>query len=532
MMGSAHVHLERSSGLAYMPGFGNECSSEALPGALPEGRNNPRVCPYGLYAEQLSGSAFTMPRDANLRTWLYRIKPSVTHTPFEPMDADAAPEFLAGDFGGSQKDMCTTPNQLRWTPKASAASAAATAAATAVDFLKGLYTVCGCGSAGDRSGYAVHMYRFNADMLRAGAAGGRVLCDADGDMLVVPQEGSLRVTTELGVMRVSPGEICVLPRGLRFSVDRWATQDGDREGAAEDDGASRSETEASGGWHRGYILEVFEGHFRLPDLGPIGANGLANPRDFLVPVARYDDGGGDAAADEPEASGGGRYEVVHKFCGSLFCARQSFSPFNVVAWHGNYVPYKYDLSRFCPMNSVAFDHPDPSIFTVLTVPSNTRGEAVADFVIFPPRWSVAHDTFRPPYYHRNFMNEFMGLVRGEYEAKKGGEGGFVPGGCSLHSCMSPHGPDTESFEAVMRKDAEERERRSKLADAEGARSARDAPDHLPSDTLAFMFEMRGVPRVTRWSLEGRGILDIDKDYYRCWTGLRTHFSAAGDAKKV
>ena len=516
------TRTEAASGLRYMPGFGNECSSEALEGALPEGRNNPRVCPYGLYAEQLSGSAFTMPRDANLRTWMYRIKPSVTHTPFEPMDGRAAPAFLAGDFGGSQADMCTTPNQLRWTPKG--AGAGAGAGAGDADFIGGLYTVCGCGSAGDRSGYAVHMYRLNADMLRADAAGanlgGRALCDADGDMLVVPQEGALRVTTELGTMRVAPGEICVLPRGLRFAVDRWP-------------GAPTGE------WHRGYILEVFEGHFRLPDLGPIGANGLANPRDFLVPVARFDSpgGGGPAAAAACNGGGheGGGFEVVHKFCGSLFSARQSFSPFNVVAWHGNYVPYKYDLSRFCPMNSVAFDHPDPSIFTVLTVASATRGEAVADFVIFPPRWSVAHDTFRPPYYHRNFMNEFMGLIRGEYEAKRGGEGGFVPGGCSLHSCMSPHGPDTESFEAVMRRDAEERERRAARGAADGAAAPAsaspaggyDEPDHLPPDTLAFMFEMRGVPRVTRWSLEGRGMLDIDRDYYKCWTGLRTHFRAGG-----
>eukprot|EP00775_Hariotina_reticulata_P013327 gene13327-13456_t len=262
-------------------------------------------------------------------------------------------------------------------------------------------------------------------------------------------------------MEVSPGEVVVVPRGVRFSVVLL-------------DGAAR-----------GYVLEVFQGHFTLPDLGPIGANGLANPRDFLHPTAWF---------EEREVT----FTVMHKFQGQLFAATQGFSPFNVVAWHGNYVPFKYDLAKFCPMNAVSFDHPDPSIFTVLTVPSATPGVAVADFVIFPPRWTVAEHTFRPPYYHRNMMNEFMGLIRGVYEAK---QDGFLPGGASLHLCMTPHGPDTATFESAIAQDPQQ-------------------PAHLGRTTLAFMFETSLTPRVTPAAL---GSPCIDRDYYKCWLGLKSHF---------
>jgi homogentisate 1,2-dioxygenase len=431
----------QTSKLEYQSGFGNNFASEALPGALPKGQNNPRLCPYGLYTEQLSGTAFTVPRKDQQRSWLYRIRPSVTHEPFHPLNFPA--EQLTADFSMGM----VTPNQLRWRPMPIPSEP--------VDFVRGLVTMCGAGSAEQKTGYAIHMYACSESMENC------CLADADGDMLIVPQQGALLLTTEFGLLDVAPGEVVVVQRGIRFSV-------GLTDGPA-----------------RGYVLEVFQGHFTLPDLGPIGANGLANPRDFLHPVAWF---------EERNVN----FTVMHKFQGQLFAATQSFSPFNVVAWHGNHAPYKYDLSRFCPMNAVSFDHPDPSIFTVLTVPSPTPGVAVADFVIFPPRWTVAEHTFRPPYYHRNIMNEFMGLIRGVYEAK---QEGFMPGGASLHLCMTPHGPDTTTYESAI------------LA-------RQEQPAHLGHDTLAFMFETSLTPRVTSAAL---GSTCIDRDYYKCWLGLKSHF---------
>jgi len=409
---------------------------------LPDGQNNPRICPFGLYAEQLSGSAFTAPRRENRRSWLYRIRPSVTHEPFHNLSFP--PETLTADFTRA----VVTPNQLRWRPFPIPDDP--------VDFVRGLFTICGAGSTSTKEGLAIHIYTASAPMQDT------CIANADGDFLIVPQTGALDILTEFGRMYVCPGEICVIQRGMRFSVDP-----GD-------------------GKARGYVLEVFAGHFQLPDLGPIGSNGLANPRDFLTPVAWYED------RQCP-------YTVVHKLEGQLFCASQTFSPFNVVAWHGNYVPYKYDLAKFCPVNSVSHDHPDPSIFTVLTCPSAVPGTALADFVIFPPRWSVAEHTFRPPYYHRNIMSEFMGLIRGVYDAKAGG--GFLPGGASLHSCMTPHGPDTITFEQAIQAENEN-------------------PSHVPRDSLAFMFEMAHVPRITHHAL---GAPNIDRNYYQCWIGLQSHF---------
>ncbi|UPR01981.1 homogentisate 1,2-dioxygenase [Chloropicon primus] len=424
--------------LEYASGFGNHISSEAVKGSLPSKGNNPKKCPYGLYAEQVSGTAFTAPRAKNQRSWLYRMRPSVTHE-------------IIGNFGEGSNNLVTTPNQIRWlpfdVPKGD----------SKVDFIRGMFTMCGSGCSGSKSGFAIHIYLANSSMDNTSFA------NADGDFLVVPQEGSLLVRTEFGCMKVKPGEIFVVQRGIRFSVDLL------------DDVA------------RGYILEIFEGRFTLPDLGPIGANGLANPQDFKSPVAWFEREGMQQS-----------YEVIHKMDGSLFSAQQSFSPYNVVAWHGNYAPYKYDLDNFCPMNAVGYDHPDPSIFTVLTCQSQEPGVAVADFVVFPPRWSVAENTFRPPYYHRNCMSEFMGLIRGEYEAKKGG---FLPGGSSLHLCMSPHGPDTTTFENASNVPGDE-------------------PHHIGRDTMAFMFETHLFPKLTAAAMAAP---TIDRDYYKCWLGLKQHF---------
>jgi homogentisate 1,2-dioxygenase len=415
----------------YLSGFHNEFATEAIAGALPEGQNSPQQVKFGLYAEQFSGAAFTVPRHHQRRSWLYRIRPSVMHEPFAPL---AAPRVSR-----SFHEQPTSPNQLRWD--------ALPIPTEPTDFVDGLTTIAG------NEGLAIHLYAANRSM------DGRFFYDADGELLLVPERGGLVLATELGTMDVTPGEIAVLPRGLKFRVELL-------------------EADA-----RGYICENFGQPFRLPDLGPIGANGLANPRDFLTPAASFEDVEGD-------------FQLIAKFDGQLWVAKIDHSPLDVVAWHGNYAPYKYDLARFNAINTVSFDHPDPSIFTVLTAPSDTPGVASCDFVIFPPRWMVAERTFRPPYFHRNVMNEYMGLIYGVYDAKAEG---FVPGGGSLHNCMSGHGPDAQTFEA--------------------ASTAQLEPRFL-GDTLAFMFESRYLIRPTRFALETPL---LQKDYWTCWKGLAKHF---------
>ena len=426
----------------YMSGFGNEFATEAVAGALPVGRNSPQQVAHGLYAEQLTGTAFTAPRHANRRSWLYRIRPAAMHGSFEPF----LQPRLHEDFGQGP----VTPDQLRWDPLPMPAEGAR------VDFVDGLFTMAGNGGSAAGTGVGIHMYAANAPMQ------GRYFYSADGELLVVPQQGRLEIATELGVLEVEPQEIAVIPRGVRFRV-------GLPDGAA-----------------RGYVCENYGAMLRLPDLGPIGSNGLANPRDFLTPVAAYEDLEGD-------------FELVAKFQGHLWRAAIGHSPLDVVAWHGNNVPYKYDLRRFNTIGTVSFDHPDPSIFTVLTSPTSVPGLANIDFVIFPPRWMVAENTFRPPWFHRNLMNEFMGLIQGAYDAKAGG---FVPGGASLHSCMSAHGPDAATFEKASAADLSK-------------------PDVI-TDTMAFMFETRAVIRPTRQALDAA---HRQRQYQACWAGLQRHFRA-------
>lgn len=425
--------------LKYLSGFGSEFATEALPGALPEGQNNPQVCPYGLYAEQLSGTAFTAPRETNKRAWFYRIRPSVVHKPFAPIKH----KYLDCSFDKRHPN----PNQLRWNPF--------DIPSEPTDFVEGLRTVCGAGDATVRHGCIIHIYACNKSM------GDAAFQNSDGDFLIVPQQGVLDVTTEYGRLRVGPNEICVVQSGMRFNV-------------------------AVQGLTRGYILEVYDGHFILPNLGPIGANGLANPRDFLTPVAWYED---------REVA---NYRIITKYQGHLFEALQGHSPFDVVAWHGNYVPYKYNLKNFMVINATAFDHADPSIFTVLTCPSTKPGVAIADFVIFPPRWAVQEHTFRPPYYHRNCMSEFMGLIFGNYEAK---EEGFRPGGASLHSMMVPHGPDVQCFE--------------------GASKGELKPVRVADGTQSFMFETSLGLALTEWGEDT--CRKVDAGYFKCWQGLKKNF---------
>ena len=418
-----------------MTGFGNHFETEAVPGALPAGRNSPQRPPFGLYAEQLSGAAFTAPRAENRRSWLYRIRPAASHPPFKPYDG--GPRLRSAPFD----EVPPPPNRLRWDPPPLPEAP--------TDFVDGLLTYGGNGDVGTGAGIAIHAYAANRTMDR------RVFFCADGELLFIPQAGRLELVTELGVVRLEPLQIGVVPRGVRFAVRL-------------PDGAAR-----------GYVCENYGAPFRLPELGPIGSNGLANPRDFATPRAWYED------RDEPT-------ELVQKFQGRLWTTTLDHSPLDVVAWHGNLAPYAYDLRRFNVINTVSFDHPDPSIFTVLTSPSEVAGVANGDFVIFPPRWMVAEDTFRPPWFHRNVMSEFMGLIDGVYDAKAGG---FAPGGASLHNQMNGHGPDHASHDKAVRAELK--------------------PQKLDG-TMAFMLESRWVIRPTRWAM---ATPLLQPDYDAVWDGF-------------
>ena len=429
----------------YQSGFGNEFASEAVPGTLPIGRNSPQRVAHGLYAEQISGTAFTAPRHHNRRSWLYRIRPAAMHGAF----LVHAHQHFHNDFG----DGPVSPDQLRWNPLPMPSTDAA-AAAAAVDFVDGLFTMGGNGSPASMSGVGIHLYAANRDMR------GRFFYNADAEMLIVPQQGRLKLDTELGVIDIEPQQIAVIPRGIRFRVSL-------------PDGVAR-----------GYVCENFGAFLRLPDLGPIGSNGLANPRDFLTPNAAFEDVEGN-------------FELIAKFQGHLWRADIGHSPLDVVGWHGSHVPYIYDLRLFNTIGSISYDHPDPSIFLVLNSPTDTPGVGNLDFVIFPPRILVAQDTFRPPWFHRNIASEFMGLVHGAYDAKADG---FAPGGCSIHNSMTGHGPDAATFE--------------KASNADTAK-----PDYI-RDTMAFMFETRAVIRPTQQAL---GVAHRQRDYQQCWAGLKKHY---------
>ena len=425
--------------LEYLTGFGNEHQTEALKGALPVGQFNPQQAPYGLYTEQFSSTAFTVPRHHNRRNWFYRIRPSVIQGDYIPVESGlirSAPITEASAL----------PNLLRWNPLPEKDGPA--------DFIDGMVTLAANGDAHMQTGSAIHEYIANQNMTE------RFFYNADGELLVVPQAGSLLIYTEPGILHIEPGEIIVIPRGIRFRVEL---------------------PESSA---RGYICENYGAPLTLPERGPIGANGFANNRDFQYPTAWFED-----IEDE--------FRLTCKFAGRLYDTKLNHSPLDVVAWVGTSAPYKYNLSRFNVINTVSYDHPDPSIFTVLTSQSNTPGVANLDFVIFPPRWMVAEHTFRPPWYHRNVMSEFMGLIHGTYDAK---EKGFIPGSASLHNCMSPHGPEADVFEK--------------------ASQATLNPVRY-KDTMAFMFESRYPFTATRFALDTPA---RQTDYIDCWHGLKKHFN--------
>ena len=434
------MHKETNSKpLTYMSGFYNEHESEAVAGALPHGCFSPQQVPFGLYAEKFSSTAFTAPRNQNRRNWFYRILPSVIQGSYQPRK-------LGAICSAPLPEHCVVPDMLRWD--------AFEIPTGATDFVDGIVSVAACGEARAGVGMAIHLYLANRSMED------RFFYNADGEMLVIPQQGGLRLHTECGILALCPGEIGLIPRGMKFRV-------------------VLGESTA-----RGWICENYGAPFILPERGPVGSDGYSNDRDFLFPVAAYEERSGD-------------FELLCKFGGRLFAAAMTHSPLDVVAWIGNSAPWKYDLLRFNTINTVSYDHPDPSIFTVLTSPSDTPGVANADFVIFPPRWMVAESTFRPPWYHRNIMNEYMGLIYGIYDAK---EEGFVPGGSSLHNCMSPHGPEAAVYEK--------------------ATTAALQPQKQ-EETMAFMLESRHLIIPTEAALKSPY---LQSDYNACWSGLKRNFA--------
>lgn len=428
--------MTTSDALQYMSGFGNEFATEALAGALPDRGNSPQRVPYGLYAEQISGTPFTIARAANRRSWLYRIRPGAAHDEFEP--SQAAPRWLT-----AFDEVPTPPNRMRWDP------IAMPGANDKVDFVDSMWTV------GGNAGCGIHVYTATASMDK------RYFYDADGELLIVPQQGRLTLATELGTLQIEPQEIAVIPRGIRFQV-------------CLPDGAAR-----------GFVCENFGAPLQLPTLGVIGSNGLAHPRDFLTPVAAWEDVDGD-------------FEILNKFDGRFWSARTDHSPLDVVAWHGTHVPYKYDLRKFNVAGFISYDHPDPCINLVLHAPSAIPGVDTLDFIAFAPRVLAMLDTFRPPWFHRNIACEFMGNVHGAYDAKAGG---FEPGAMSIHNTMTPHGPDADTFE------------KASVADT-------SQPDYI-KDTMAIMFETPVVIHATQQALDSR---QRQPDYPKVWKGLKKHFN--------
>jgi homogentisate 1,2-dioxygenase len=426
--------------MQYQHGFGNHFQSEARAGALPIGQNSPQQAPLGLFAEQFSSSAFTAPRHRNLKAWLYKIRPSVIQGKFEEV---GHPTWISDAKRGK---VIRTPQALRFNPYPQATAQ--------TDFIDSLFTYTINGSYETNSGCAVHLYSFNQSMKN------RYAYNADAEMMIIPESGEILIHTELGVLELSPLFIGVIPRGMKFKVELKSPN------------------------ARGYVCENFGSPFQLPELGPIGANGLANPRDFEVPVAAFETLNGD-------------FELLARYQGSLWRAPIQHSPLDTVAWHGNSTPYRYDLRKFNTMNTVTYDHPDPSIFTVLTSPSAVTGTANIDFAIFPPRWMVAENTFRPPYYHRNVMNEFMGLITGAYDAK---ETGFKPAGASIHNCFTGHGPDTDGFNKA---------------------STGELKPQKYENTMAFMWESCLPFAATEQAIKKAGLLE--ENYFECWQKLPINF---------
>jgi homogentisate 1,2-dioxygenase len=431
--------------LKYNHGFNNYHQTEAELNVLPNNQNSPQKVSHGLYAEQLSGSAFTTSREHTKLTWCYRIQPSVVHKPFNRYQHNywTSPPF---------NQVIQSPNQYRWSPESITTN-------NTIDFISGIKTIAGFGDPIALHGATASTFFANTSMQDT------YFSNSDAEMLIILQAGSAIFRTELGILaahcNTDHSDIIVIPRGVRFTV------------------------EIKSDYIRGYLCENYGATLQLPELGVIGANGLANPRHFLYPTAAY------------QTDHNQHITWLCKYQGAFWQTELNYSPCNVVAWHGNYAPYKYNLNLFNVINTVSFDHPDPSIFTVLTSPSNQAGTANLDFVIFPPRWMVAENSFRPPYFHKNIMSEFMGLIRGEYDAKKDG---FLPGGISIHNRMSAHGPDYNTVMAAEEKNLQ--------------------PEKY-NDTLAFMLESNMAWDITKYAAETNL---LQHHYYECWQNIPNRFN--------
>lgn len=431
----------------YMSGFGNDFETEALPDALPQGRNSPQRCNYGLYGEQLSGTAFTAPSHQNERTWCYRIRPSVKHS--ARYEKIVLPYWQSAPL--VDPDIISL-GQYRWDPIPHTTDK--------LNWLTGMRTMTTAGDVNTQVGMATHVYLVTTSMVD------EYFYSADSELLIVPQEGELRLCTELGIIDLAPMEIAIIPRGLVYRV------------------------ELVSGPARGFVCENYGQKFELPGRGPIGANCMANRRDFKTPVAAFED------HDAPST-------VTIKWCGQFHRTHIGHSPLDVVAWHGNYAPVKYDLRTYCPIGSILFDHPDPSIFTVLTAASGVPGTANIDFVLFRERWMTMEDTFRPPWYHKNVMSELMGNIYGQYDAKPQG---FAPGGLSLHNMMLPHGPDQNAFEKASTSELK--------------------PEKL-DNTMSFMFETRFPQHLTPFAATEAPLQD---NYIDCWDSIEKKFDGTPGLK--
>ncbi|KAF7559492.1 hypothetical protein G7046_g4651 [Stylonectria norvegica] len=435
----------------YQTGFGNRFASEGIPNVLPKGRNAPQKVKYDLYSEQLNGSSFVAPRQMIQHVWMYRIRPSVAHG---AVAASNINPHIEACFSKANKDVEFTAAQEAWDPFTLLPKQDASTVGTGADFIQGIRTIAGQGDPTLREGLAIHVYSANDHMVR------KAFCNNDGDMLILPQHGRLNIQTELGWMMVRPGELAVIQAGIRFRV---VLPDGPV---------------------RGYIQEIFGAHYDLPELGPVGSNGMALPQDFESPVASFD------VDNSP-------WEITYKLAGTLHSCRQKHTPFDVVAWHGNLVPYKYAIEKFVNMANVEKDQADPTIYCVLTAKSKIPDVSLTDFLVFTPKWLTTTDTFRPPYYHRNMSTEIMGLIYGKY----GGSSHVLePGGLSYEASYMPHGETYETWEHATTRELK--------------------PERICEDTIAFMFHISVPMFLTKWALEAKSLHESPPDQ---WDALKAPF---------
>lgn len=403
-------------------------SSEAVSGAVPAVNNSPQKPPLGLRTERISGGSFVAPRELSYQTWLYRLRASIAHSDWARLRVSGADEGYGPP--SPVRPANVTPNSRLW--------GGFPAPAAGSHWANGQQLLGRNGDPQAKEGMALWVFSVTASMPPRQA-----FASLDGEALVIPQSGALDIQTELGRLVVRQNEIAVIPRNVRYRVCL-----------------------PEGKPCRGYVCELYQGHFRLPDLGVIGSTGLANVRDFQVPKAFVDatvhSHLGTTQAPGPGAPTGvddGEWSIVARLVGNLWHCTQAHTPFDVVGWHGTCYPFKYDLARFCALGNLVFDEHDPSLFVVLTARHHGAEPttAVVDFAVIPPRWMAARDTNWLPYFHRNTMQEFFGpivaLQDGAHPLNATGETNrFAPFGAGLNGCMSTHGPSERDFQAARARD--------------------------------------------------------------------------------